>query len=536
MAIKNLNELLKQVELDLRGDNKLSRDTYEKCADLTDWDYRIVQGFIVEVNLSIQQNNQNFVYKKYDIKDPIKNKIKKDLFIACLKRDQRDTILCDVINRLVMPENISYEYFEVWGMQVEKARNFCVNRALQIGCKYILFIDDDMIVENTALIKLWETMMKNQYLVVSADYQKKADHPITAHGQFFNTEIDYLKETDLCAMGFTLINLDEITKKVPMPLFWVFAAPDGYWSMGEDAFFTKNMIEYANEKPVIDTRPSILHYDKIWKRIFGQRDKNITYATNELSVFEKFDFMRQPPVHPLINICIPTREENGPVATNLESLLLLRGYKSELTRIHGLQVDEARNQLALNSIKMGSEFLLFIDDDVVLPVDGLCTMLEAMENDKNHEIGAVTGDYLLKGKVSHSAFLQLNDKGIVTELNRIQNMPDMIDSNWLIGLGCCLIRTEVFRQLRQPYFKCYSPKLNDVGVAISEEGGVNEDASFSELMFMNGYKIKIITNLKCLHVDFKNGKVYGYDDILNKSKYSCFPWIDQVEYISINNV
>jgi hypothetical protein len=32
--------------------------------------------------------------------------------------------------------------------------------------------------------------------------------------------------------------------------------------MGEDAFFTKNLIEYTNQYPVIDTRPSVLHYDK----------------------------------------------------------------------------------------------------------------------------------------------------------------------------------------------------------------------------------------------------------------------------------
>jgi hypothetical protein len=33
--------------------------------------------------------------------------------------------------------------------------------------------------------------------------------------------------------------------------------------MGEDAFFTKNLIEYTGEKPLIDFRPSVLHYDKI---------------------------------------------------------------------------------------------------------------------------------------------------------------------------------------------------------------------------------------------------------------------------------
>jgi hypothetical protein len=54
----------------------------------------------------------NFLYKKFDVKQPYKNKKEIDLFIACPKRNQNDLILTDVINRLVIPENIKYEYFE----------------------------------------------------------------------------------------------------------------------------------------------------------------------------------------------------------------------------------------------------------------------------------------------------------------------------------------------------------------------------------------------------------------------------------------
>lgn len=526
-------DLMKEIELDIRGNGKIERCNYEKCSNLSEWDYRIIIGFITEVNLAIQRQDLNFVYKRYDIEKPFKNKIKKDIFISCLKRDQRDTILTDVQNRLVIPKNLSYEYFECWGMNVDKARNLSVNQALEKGCKYLLFIDDDMVVENTSLMKLYETMIKTNKLVVSANYLRKADYEISAHGQLENTDIEYLKETDLCAMGFTLINLDEITKKVPMPLFWIFAAPDGYWSMGEDAFFTKNLFEFTNEKPIIDLRPSVLHYDKIWKRCFGKRLNNITYATNEISLFEKFDFQRQPPQHPLVVIATPTRNENDPISTNLDSLLILRGYKSQFKRISGFPVDQARNILANESVKLGSEFLLFIDNDIVLPQNALTQMLEIMADDKDHEIGAVTGDYLLKGKVSHSSFLQLNNEGIVTELNRIDNNDKIIDSNWLIGLGCCLIRTEVFRQIRQPYFQCYSPKLNDVGMTMEEDGGINEDAHFTELLLMNGYKVKIVRDLKCLHIDFKNNKMYGYDSNIDLSKFSCFEWINNIEYVGI---
>jgi hypothetical protein len=139
--------------------------------------------------------------------------------------------------------------------------------------------------------------------------------------------------------------------------------------------------------------------------------------------------MRQPPKYPLINICTPTRQENDPIATNLNRLLLLRGYKTEFTTVHGLQVDQARNELATNSVKMGSKYVLFIDNDILLPENGLVQMLEVMEKDKDEEVGMVVGDYLFKGKLDHSVHLQLNSDGIVTELNRIENLPDLVVSN-----------------------------------------------------------------------------------------------------------
>ena len=303
--------------------------------------------------------------------------------------------------------------------------------------------------------------------------------------------------------------------------------------MGEDAFFTKNLIEYTGQYPIIDMRPSILHYDKIWKRIFGTRDKNVTYATQGIETFDQFERLRVPPEYPVINICIPRRTENDPIATNFNRLLNLRGYRNEFTYVNGYEVDTARNELAINSVKMGSEFVLFVDNDIILPESGLVKMLEVMEEDENHEIGAVTGDYLLKGNYCrHSAFLQLDERGIVTELNRIKDLPEVIDSNWLIGLGCCLIRTEVFRQIRYPYFQCFSKSHAMKGVYEGEEGGINEDAFFSEQLFENGYKIKIVRDLKCLHVSYDKKTVYGYDEQLDINKYACNDWINQFKYIS----
>lgn len=74
---------------------------------------RIVNDFILRVKMDIQQhgydNNIRFLYKIYDIDQmllPYEN-TKKDLFIVSLKRRETDIVLTDVINRLVMPQNIT---------------------------------------------------------------------------------------------------------------------------------------------------------------------------------------------------------------------------------------------------------------------------------------------------------------------------------------------------------------------------------------------------------------------------------------------
>jgi hypothetical protein len=536
--MNHLQTLMKVIEIELRsGIVNFTKETWEKMSELSEWDYQIIQAFVTHVNLAIKNGDMNFVYKKFKQDSIVRNKKRFDVLIACLKRNQHDLILTDVGNRLVIPQGISHKYIEVWGMEVDQARNYAVQKCFEFGCDYLLFIDDDMIVENTAFVKLWELKNNTNRLVVSANYQKKADYEVTAHGNLYDTEYgDNIKETDLCAMGFTLININEISKTVPAPYFFIFKAPDGLWAMGEDAFFSKNFIEYCNEKPIIDTSFSILHYDKVWKKLFGKRNSNITYATNRVKTFEEFDHIRVPPQYPLINICIPKRREQDPVATNLDRLLALRGYKVETNSVYGLNVDQARNELAVNSVRLSSKYTLFIDDDIILPEDALIKMLEVMEADKDKEIGMVVGDYLLKGKIPHSAHLQLNSKGLVTELNRIKDLPDELDSNWLVGLGCALIRTEVFRQIQYPYFMCINKKLNRLGADLEEDGGINEDAYFTEALFGNGYKVKILNDVKCIHVNFNNNTMYGYDKEFSVNKYACYSWSSQIKYVAINNI
>lgn len=529
----NLFLLLKETELELRFNNGqiISKNLWKKFSKLSDWEYRIVQDFILRVRMAMQAGDYNFVFKHFEkeFSKKITTFFNKqiDLLIAILKRDQHDVALTDVWNRLVIPAGLTSKIIEIWGFPVTKARNLAVEQALQHRAKYLLFIDDDIIAPNNGLLKLYELIKKTNAPAVSGLYYKKIE-PLEApfendYGQILISEDEPIQElTKICGMGFCLINIEKVTNKVPLPLFWEFGAPDGYWSLGEDAFFTQNVIYYLNEPLLVDTSIKCLHVDKLWKKFYGERDINVVYASNIVDDFDKFNRMRVPPRYPFILICIPTRKENDPIAVDLNNLLMYRGYRSELFRVWGLNVDEARNRCAEEVLKRDADYLLFIDDDIIPPKDGLNRLLDLVES--GYEIAS--GNYYLKGTEFLSAHTQLNDDGIVTAINRIPNLPDKFISNWLIGLGFCLINTNIFRQARRPWFKCYS-------IDKHTDNDINEDAHFCELCLDNGYRIIVDKTIECLHVDFINHKIYG---VFEDTEYATYNDIfDMFELINFNN-
>ncbi len=534
--MNHLISIIKELEIELRSnEGKLeSKELWTKLSELPEWDYRIIQDAMLRIRMFIQSGNDNFVHKLYE--QPFKSypdniTSQTDILIVQLKRDQADTSLTDSWNRLIVPAGLRSKTIEIWGYQVTAGRNFAVKEALKMGAKYLLFIDDDILAPNNALMKLYNLMIENDVLVTSALYYKKVE-PLEApfeneHGQIFIPEKDdkiaspFQVANSICGMGFCLLNLEQISNKVPMPLFWEFGAPDGFWSMGEDAFFTQNLVEYTGSAPLVDTSIKCMHMDKTWKKLYGERDNQVVYASGiwDSNDIDSFERMRVPPEYPLILICIPTRLENDPIAADLENLILLRGYRSELFRVWDKGVDEARNICAAEALKREADYLLFIDNDIIPTKDGLTKLLKDMEETKGP---VVSGDYPMKGKPAHSASTHLDTNGLVTALDRTEDFKKgkLFKANWLIGLGFCLINTNVFRQMRQPWFKCY---------AQGKESQVNEDAHFTELCFENGYNVYINPKAECLHVDFQNRVIYGerkedeqyagFDDIMNSCSY-----------------
>ena len=112
----------------------------------------------------------------------------------------------------------------------------------------------------------------------------------------------------------------------------------------------------------------------------------------------------------------------------------------ERTVIHrqrGSPIDIARNNLAQAALDADAEWLMFIDSDTVPPPDAIAKLMA-------HDADIVSGLYYTrKDVILPCAYKYIN--GEACQLGTFEkNEVCEVD---LVGMGCCLIHTRVFKNL-----------------------------------------------------------------------------------------
>jgi hypothetical protein len=199
----------------------------------------------------------------------------------------------------------------------------------------------------------------------------------------------------------------------------------------------------------------------------------------------------------LILACVPTK--NGMFSTTFLSSLL--GIQTPINASLGWSfaigkpVDEARNALVESAKAMKAKYIMFIDDDTLIPPFTIPRLL-------NMNVKVASGVYYTKTQPPTPVILRRDVPGGFKDWQ----YGDVITVDY-IGLGCCLIDMTVFDDIEPPYF--YYKK----GMRGPEDtpDTIGEDVYFCDKVAKAGHKIWVDTVVQCHHEDNPTKTTYFYN-------------------------
>jgi hypothetical protein len=136
-----------------------------------------------------------------------------------------------------------------------------------------------------------------------------------------------------------------------------------------------------------------------------------------------------------------------------------------------------RESLIKQAIEVGSEWVLWLDSDMMFPPSVLMRLLA-------HNEDLVGCNYMNRSYPFKTvAFTDTSDW---ENWIPIQYSNELVEAE-AVGMGCVLMRTKLFKELQKPYFEyTYQPKTEDWG---------GEDFTLFKKFNKLGHKLKIDMNL-----------------------------------------
>ena len=179
------------------------------------------------------------------------------------------------------------------------------------------------------------------------------------------------------------------------------------------------------------------------------------------------------------------------------------GHEVLFESVRGYDVATARNRIAQKSLDLKADYVLMVDNDVVLPKDALKTLLG---NRKEVCLGYYAhrgDDNLYHGR---TCICKLRDKDGKEYYNfpleseyTAEELHGMVKSGETCievhggGMGCALIRTDVFEKTSYPWYDW-------VNYGDANRGMLSEDLYFCSLCRTSGIKIYADVRVGCGHL------------------------------------
>lgn len=193
---------------------------------------------------------------------------------------------------------------------------------------------------------------------------------------------------------------------------------------------------------------------------------------------------------------------------NLGNMVPPQGTRIEALTCYGLGYAEARNHLVKSALShSGVTHVLFVDDDVLIPNDGIARLLDAMARTGIKIMGGV---YSMKHAAAPSVVTtskpdpELIYGNAVVHARKDDLEPVLVGCT---GLGFTLVEASVFRTLPEPWFQFIT---EDTGRMV-----VGEDSFFIQKAAYAGIQAAVLPGVVGVHVDFATGRHFGPEWIVD---------------------
>jgi len=202
-------------------------------------------------------------------------------------------------------------------------------------------------------------------------------------------------------------------------------------------------------------------------------------------------------------IAIPTFENISPDTFKSVWDMDKGGHECLFDFVRGHDCAAARNKIAAKAQESGADWLLMVDGDVTVPKDALLNLL-------SHDVDCVGGFYLRRNEANMPsdltcAYKLLDEHGRAHfnytlessyakgELSDMRERGEYLVEIHGCGMGCILVRTDVFGRIGYPWFKWinYPNGRRDV---------LTEDLYFCEELRNAGIPRYLDTRVACGHL------------------------------------
>jgi len=191
------------------------------------------------------------------------------------------------------------------------------------------------------------------------------------------------------------------------------------------------------------------------------------------------------------------------------TLLIMRalnnGLNIEVIRTSSGDIGDMRNTIVEEAQKKECTHLLFLDTDMIYPVDTIERLLA-------HDLDIV-------GALTFKRYPPFNPIINVGEQYKMKYMypyPEGLIKVTATGTGCLLINMKVFNKLEKPYFKFRKVKGKDVG----------EDIGFCYKAGDAGIDVYVDTTVKTIHIC-----MVGVDETLCRLNHQMMEQGRQIDFL-----